>query len=115
MQRQDIRRAKFYHPGIGRNWSGYLSRTQFLRRPGVETTDCFICLDEVRKNQQQTFDMPCCGHIIHLKCRRRVQCVGNYGAKISAGLVFEKKSTQVQWSTSPKNIIHHCVVRPGDD
>ena len=68
MQRQDIRRAKFYHPGIGRGWSGYLSRTQFLRRPGVETTDCFICLDEVRKNQQQTFDMPCCGHIIHLKC-----------------------------------------------
>ena len=28
---------------------------------------------------------------------------------------FRKKSSQVQWSTSHKKMMHHCVVRPGDD
>ena len=51
--------------------------------------------------------MPCCGHVVHLKCwgkwdteqplgqredkRRHVQCVAKYGVKrISAGLALER-------------------------
>ena len=68
MQQQQNRSHRFILPGKGRGFNGYLSRAQFSHRPGIQKTDCFICLEEIAKNEHLSFDMPCCGHVIHLTC-----------------------------------------------
>jgi hypothetical protein len=91
MQQQQNSLHRFIVPGKGRGFNGYLSRAQFSHRPGVQKTECFICLEEIAKNEHLSFDMPCCGHVIHLtsgKSGKRknetyrhlhVRCVDRFG------------------------------------
>ena len=127
MQQQQNSLHRFIVPGKGRGFNGYLSRAQFSHRPGVQKTDCFICLEEIAKNEHLSFDMPCCGHVIHLTCwgkgeaeKRDIStpscpmCRSIWRSEVICRACLRPKNSQLKWWTPGRRLMHHCEVRNGN-